>query len=176
MSELMAALANQVLTDRVLEVLHPSAQPAAGAQVAFNFPGDRIYRLRGVVVKLVTSAVVGNRQLAITLDDQASVVAAAASQILVPASTTATIAFAKEAPSTATSLAGGFATAGLPELIFPGGYVLRTLSSAFDVADQITLVSVWAETLLVQPFGVHEQQGVWRLEQQAAGSPSIGGM
>ena len=175
MSDLMKSLANQATTDRVLEVLHPITQPAAGAQIAFPFPGDRVYNLRGVTIKLVTSAVVGNRQLAITLDDQAAVVSAAASQLLIPASTTATIAFAREAPSTATTLAGGFATAGLPALEFPGGYVLRSLSSAFDVGDQLTLVSIWAETLLTCPFGVHEQRDEWRIEQQASTSQTLGG-
>lgn len=170
--KLMTALAHQSTMDRVLEVL-PVPTPAPGAQFVFTLPGDRIYRLRGVSALLTTSAAVGNRLPGITLDDQASVVAGAASNAVTAASLAVRYLWNPLGVNSATSAAGGIVTNGLPDIVVPGGYRLRSVCSAFDAADAWSSINVHVETLLFQPMGVHEYRDALELIQRIMTSPYL---
>lgn len=170
--KLMSALAHQSTMDRVLEVL-PVPTPAPGAQFVFTLPGDRIYRIRGVSALLTTSAVVGNRLPAITIDDQSQVTSGAQSNVVTPASTAVRYLWNHQSVTATAAAAGGVVTNGLPDIVVPGGYRIRSVATAFDVADQWSAVNVWVESLLFQPMGVHEYRDALELIQRIMTSPYL---
>jgi len=172
MSEsLMRALAHEALQDHTLEVVRV-AKPAAGAQWAFTFPGDRIWRVRGVTALLTTSAVVANRIPALSLDDGANFLAVAGHVAATAAGSATEYGWNTFAPLM-TAPSGGFASAGLPDLTFAGGLTLRSQCGGFDVGDQWSAVVIWAETLLHQPTGVNEFQRWLELTQRIMTSPTL---
>lgn len=172
---LMRALAHEGTVDRVLGVVRVPS-PTAGAQFAFALPNDRIWRIRGVSALLTTSGVAGNRLPALTFDDQASVVAAAASNVATAATLAVTYSWNPGGQVSSTAAAGGVVSNKLPELVLPGGYEIKSVCSAFDVGDQWSSVRVWAETLAHFPMGVHEYRDAIELAERVMSSPFLGGL
>lgn len=172
---LLRALAHQATLAHVIEKVNV-ANPGAGNQWSFALPGDRIWRIRGVVGKLTTSAVAGNRQVGITVSDQSDVLACAVAPAVTAAALATTYAFNINAPGNATASAGGFASCPLPDIIVPGGFIIASVATAFDPGDAWTGVRIWAETLLSQPMGVHEYRDALELAERVMTSPFLGGM
>jgi hypothetical protein len=172
--KLMGALAHMATMDRTLEVLRVP-NPAPGAQFQLTFPGDRVYRVRAVSAKLTASVAVANRQPALTLDDQSSVVASAVHGAVTVASGVTTYTWAVDYAAFPTVIVGGVASAPLPVLVFPGGYRLTSVAAGFDVADQWSAINVWVETLLAQPMGAHEYRDALELFERFITSPFLSG-
>lgn len=172
--KLMGALAHQSTMDRTLEVLRVP-NPVAGAQWQLVLPGDRIYRLRGVAATLTASVAVANRQPALTFDDQSSVVGSAVHGGVTVASGVTRYTWNIDYAAFPAAVVGGVASAPLPVLVLPGGYRVNSVASGFDVADQWSNVTVWAETLLAQPMGTHEFRDMLELFERFVTSPYLSG-
>jgi hypothetical protein len=108
--------------------------PAAGAEVSETVPTGARWRLLAFNVVLVTSAVAGNREVVLTLDDGVTNISEVAAGVAQPASVTRRYSFsrgvARFAPAASTVIA-----APAPDILLFGGSRIRTVTTALDVGD-----------------------------------------
>lgn len=156
MSDLLKAVAQPVTYERTLQVIRVP-NPAAGAQWSVTVPGDQAWRVLSVAALLTTSAVAGNRSAALLADDQQSVFMGADSDVAIAANLAVTISWALGLITSTSIVTGGVASAGLPDLVLPPGYRLRSATTAFDVADQWSSIAIAVESLQTLPFGTKQE-------------------
>lgn len=175
MSEvLIKSIAQQRTMDNVLEVITIPA-PGAGNQLVFNFPGDRVWRIRSILASYTTSAVVANRQPALTLKRGTDVVLAVPQGITVPASSAVFVSWSLYGPQAGAVTPFGVVATPLPEIIIPGGWTFSTLVSAGDVGDAWGQFNIMADSTLIQPTGTHEYRDALELAERYETSPFLGG-
>lgn len=128
--------------------------PGAGAEAAITLPGGSWWRLLYGRARFVTSAAVANRAPALALIDSDGAewqrwgVGAA-----IAASLTTIINFASGGPDTSAGLVGGVLNVGTADILIPGGWSLRTVTSAIDAADQYDQIRFMFEELDLGPLG-----------------------
>lgn len=173
---LMSALAHGATLQRVQRFVKVPT-PAAGAGWSFTIPGESVARVRGVIGKLTTSAIVANRQPMLQVGDGSSTFMALAAPSNIAASLAPLVSFAGPGASAGGSGAGGVLTSALPDLILPAGYVLSMVTTAIDVTDQWTQCVVLYEELLAQPFGVEQLRALFEMNERIDTSLAhLGGM
>lgn len=116
------------------------AQPAAGAEFSFTVPTGLAYRFETMFVQFNTSATVANRFVKIDITDGTNIVWEGGGQAAVVASSGYRIGFQRLGGQAAASGAGVPNIAALPDIWLPAGYVLKSLTSAIDPADQYLAV------------------------------------
>lgn len=121
--------------------LAQSAIPAAGADFVFTVPANTRMRIISLDATLTTSAAVANRNPALIVDDGANVVGEINAGVNQAASLAQEYTWGDTLPFSA--LFGGNLTAPLPSnLILPGGWRVRSETTAIDVADQWTNANI----------------------------------
>lgn len=118
--------------------------PAAGADWTYTVPVGSRVRVYGVAARLVTSAVVANRVPNLLMDDGAVLVGSALNGTATTASLTRDYVFAPNAGATIT--VGAFIQRNLSDNWLLGGFRLRMVTTAIDVADQ------WSDIRLTLGF------------------------
>lgn len=120
------------------------ADPAAGAEMSETVPTNARWRLLGVDIPLVTDATVANREVVLTIDDGANIVAEIASGTSHVASTTRRYSFARNVQrgAGATALT---VNAPIPDAILMGGYRVRTVTTNLQAADNFGAPRLWVE-------------------------------
>jgi hypothetical protein len=122
--------------------------PAANVEISETVPTGARWKLRGVLFTLVTDANVANREVALTIDDGATVVARIPSGFTQTATLTTLYSLFVLAPRNAVAQ-DTTKNAPLPDLDLQGGYRIRTVTTARQVTDNFgppqLLVEEWIE-------------------------------
>jgi hypothetical protein len=163
--ETLAALAaEELLRARLVRQINVPS-PAAGVEWTQTVPGGVIWELLSVKLRLVTSAVVANRQTILQCRDQDDVILRAGSNnVNIPASSTQTVTF--ENVGATTNL--GSVIQGLlpsPPFVLQSGWKVGTLTNGLDAGDQYSLVTLtvreWSEDEVLDiclEIGLHFEQ------------------
>lgn len=124
--------------------------PAAGADFAYSIPdAGAAYEIVAVRARLVTSAVVANRGVAVTVKDAAGTeVFRGGFDTAITASLTIIFTFGPVAASSS----GGITTTKAVAIELPGGpylprWVIGTNTTAIDAGDQWSQIAVWYRAL-----------------------------
>lgn len=144
--------------------IEPQRDPAAGADWSIVAPGRGSWLLTSVFARLVTSAVVGNRQAQFTVDDQTSTYFKVPLGIAVAAGST--VEYCGFAGAQAGAIAGGTVIFPLPTtglLLLPGAR-FRVTTAGIDVGDQWSNICAAIQEFPVGPSytyipGTYTQQG-----------------
>jgi hypothetical protein len=119
-----------------------SADPAAGAEISYTIPTGQLFEVTAVTFALVTSATAANRRVALTFDDGTNVFFKSVAQVVQTASLTWTYSAGAGGVDT-TSVAGTDMKLVLPVgLILPGGYRIRTASTALEADDNYGIARI----------------------------------
>lgn len=120
------------------------ADPAAGAEWSETVPTNARWRLLGVDAALVTDATVANREVVLTIDDGAAIVAEVAAGTAQAASLTRRYSFARGvqrgAPAASTIINGP-----APDAMLMGGYRVRSVTTALQAGDNWGAPQLWVE-------------------------------
>lgn len=152
MSGLLRAIAHSSMVHNMQVVPVPS--PVAGAEFTFQPRAGEDWRIIGVRATLTTSAAVANRVPEVVWDDQTSIGGGFVALTTQPASIAVVYNFVpgSSAFSTGALAANGKANVGLGEIILPTGYRFRSITTAIDVADQWSAITVAFERIDEPPW------------------------
>ncbi len=122
--------------------------PAANTEISEAVPTNARWRLLGLDAALVTSAFVANREVVLTIDDGATVVAEVAAGVAQAASVTRRYSFARGVPRLAPA-ASTVISAPAPDIVLGAGFRIRTVTANLDAGDNFgapqLLVEEWIE-------------------------------
>lgn len=120
------------------------SQPIAGAEMIEVVPTNARWRLFGVNVALVTDATAANREVVLTIDDGANILAEIPNGTNQVASTTRRYSFARnvQRASGATVLTHNNP---VPDAILMGGYRIRTVTANIQATDLYGPARLWVE-------------------------------
>lgn len=112
------------------------SNPAVGTDDVITVPTGETWRLDNILTRLVTSAVVGNRQMTLVIDDGTNnnVIWTLQAAVNQAASLTQDYIFSVGVQEIA--LRGGIQQEPLPPLMLKGGYRIKTVTTGIGVADQ----------------------------------------
>lgn len=120
------------------------SDPAANAEFSETVPTNARWRLLGVDVALVTDANVANREVVLTIDDGAAIVAEIAAGTAQAASLTRRYSFARGVqrggPAASTII-----NAPIPDAILMGGYRVRSATANIQAGDNYGAPQLWVE-------------------------------
>lgn len=121
------------------------AAPAAGVDWTFKAPGQGWWRVISVQARLVTSAVVANRNVSIRADDQTDLWFASAAPT--PAVASQTTRYGAFGGANGAGAAGAVVNIGLPlaGLILPPGNRLLAVTTGLDPLDQWSQIAVMVQ-------------------------------
>jgi hypothetical protein len=149
-AELLKAVARQ--RDAHNQQIKRFAAPAVGADFTIAVPGNEVWRVLSFRASLTTSAAVPARNPTLAVDDQTDIAAQVSGALAIAASLTTAVNFVADlgmGPIATTSLV---ACSGMPQMILPGGYRLRTITGGLDAADQWSGAAVWVEMMNEPPY------------------------
>lgn len=130
----------------------PFPNPAAGAGLSITVPGGELWHLRTLAVRLVTSAAVANRTLALTVSNQTSVIGTFAAQAVITAGLTTDVTWMGGATPLSSAIVANALLAPAPELVLQPGWQLQVAIGAVDAADQLSRVVAWIDRLDQPPW------------------------
>lgn len=108
--------------------------PAANVEISEVVPTGARWRLRAIDAALVTDANVANREVTLTIDDGANVLAEVTTGVAQAASVTRRYSFA-QGVQRVTAAASTIIGAPAPDLILLAGWRIRTVTTALQVTD-----------------------------------------
>lgn len=122
--------------------------PPAGVEVFETVPTNARWRLLSFDVALVTSAAVANREVTLTIDDGAAIVAEVCSAVAQAATLTRRYSFTRNVQR-GTPASGTVVNAPAPDIVLMGGFHVRTATTLIDGGDNFgvpqLLVEEWIE-------------------------------
>lgn len=131
----IASLVKNDLNTASMATVTTGTAPAAGAEWSQTVPTGESWQLNTIRFSLVTSVVVANRLASITFDNgTATILGRFPSTQTEPASTTNSYTASVDIASS--GLLGTEILVSLPRMQLPGGFRIRSLTTAIDVADQ----------------------------------------
>lgn len=158
MSEgLAASLAHKDDPTRSLQVIQVQ-KPAAGAEFTHVFAGEFVRRIIAVSARLVTSAVVANRQMRLDVNAPEGRVLSVPMVANATATLTTELTWAEGITPPNTALYDGVLVAGFPDLIIPPGWSLSTVTAAIDVGDQYSNVFIVCESWEAIPWTHYKEK------------------
>lgn len=132
----------------------PVVSPAAGADWSIAVVGGSIWYPLSVVAQIVTSAVVANRNIALTYADEGGVYARVVTSATVPASTTARQSWARGLGANGQGTTLSQQSQGLPSFPLLPGDLLGVSTIGIDVGDQWSAIRIYVAEVEERPYDV----------------------
>jgi hypothetical protein len=132
------------------EVQKPG-NPGAGNGFAIKPAGGEVWRLRGLNGQLVTSSAVAARTVYLEFQDGDGITGLhLPASATVAASTTTQFSFVAGGLSSYVGGDGSLVVA-MPQLLIPGGYIVKVGVGSMDAGDQLENFHVWTDRFLTGP-------------------------
>lgn len=138
----------------VIPRIIPVTNPSAGAEWLATVPGGAVWIVQNIFYTLVSSAVVATRVSNLRWTDGSMEIGRLSCSVTQPASNTLKYTWWKSLGSVNTAGGGGFASISLPKVYMFPGWTVGTITSAIDVGDQYSAVSVYALEVEERPYDV----------------------
>lgn len=119
------------------------ADPAAGAEVSDTVPAGKVWRLRGMILTLVTDATAATRRVHVTLDDGTTVFYRRAANASQAASLTQNYVLAVGEQESA--VRDTWTTDPLPEIDLPAGARIKTVTTNKQAGDNYGVTQYYVE-------------------------------
>lgn len=132
----------------------PVASPVAGADWSFPVPGGAIWYPLSVVATIVTSAVVANRNIALTYSDESGAYVRIVTSATVPASTTSRQSWARGLGANGQGTTLSQQSQSLPSFPLLTGDSIGVSTIGIDAADAWSAIRIYVAEVEERPYDV----------------------